>query len=494
MCIALGLAMSRQNALPVFLAPARVAIPVFFLFFMLFQPPSLFESESLFLQKVTFLVLLSVFLISGCQTYNPQSIDPSAHEKEWAARDASSESVAKYAERIGISQDSFPSFDVSDGLTLREGTQVALIFNPDLRLARLRAGVAKANAKHAGLWDDPELSIDVLNITESVPDPWLIGSALAFTIPVSGRLKVEKERAEAERHAELERVSELEWELMRDLAVAWLEWSAERYHLEETKAVLVELDSVVTSTSSLVEAGELLRTEAARFSIEQANRRAEYDRIKAAKAEKEQSLRSLLGITPSAPLELIPTLAAAFLSTKKNEPSPNHPTLLRLKREHEVADKTLLREIKKQYPDITFGPQGESDEGQSRIGFVGVVPIPILNSNKGGIATARAEREVALASYETEYEEMVGQLAVFRARLSGIQSRRSTLTKTLVPLVDQQLGDAKRLLELGEGDGLVLFESLLQSHEAKLRLIGLYFEEAKVRFEIRYLLGPESKK
>ena len=81
--------------------------------------------------------------------------------------------------------------------TIGEGETVALVFNPDLRVARLRVGVAEATAEYAGLWDDPELSIDVLNITSSVPNPWVLGSALAFTIPVSGRLRVEKARADA---------------------------------------------------------------------------------------------------------------------------------------------------------------------------------------------------------------------------------------------------------------------------------------------------------
>ncbi|MEM1442907.1 MAG: TolC family protein, partial [Verrucomicrobiota bacterium] len=232
-----------------------------------------------------------MFLIPGCETYDPQFLDPAAHRTEWSERDATRESVEAFAERVGKSPSQDRSFDARDGLTLPEGQVVALIFNPDLRVARLRAGVARATAEHAGLWEDPVLSVDVLNVTQSVPDPWVIGSALAFTIPVSGRLEVEKARAEAEMHAELERVSEAEWEVIRDVAHDWLEWSAEGYKLEETRTILGELNSVVASTSRLVEAGELLRTEAALFSIEQASRRAERDRLSAAVEENEPKLR-----------------------------------------------------------------------------------------------------------------------------------------------------------------------------------------------------------
>ncbi|MEM1443055.1 MAG: TolC family protein, partial [Verrucomicrobiota bacterium] len=208
----------------------------------------------------------------------------------------------------------------------------------------------------------------------------------------------------------------------------------------------------------------------------------------------EQKLRAVMGISPSAPLKLVPRLSIGHVSNNQGGPNENHPTLARLRREHEVADKAFLREIKKQYPDITIGPQAESDEGQSRIGFIGAIPVPIFNSNKGGIAEARAQREVALAAYETEYERMTGQLAALRARLSGIRSRLSTFQKTLVPLVDRQVADADRLLGLGEGDSLVLLESLLRLKETKLQLIDLYLEEAQVLNEIRYLIGPDGWK
>ena len=441
-----------------------------------------------------FMAASALLILAGCQTYEPQTASLSAHKAEWEARRASSESVKEFAERLGESVSYNLDFNTKDGLSLGEGEAVALVFNPDLRVARLRAGVARATAEHAGLWDDPELSIDVLNITQTVPDPWIIGSALSFTIPVSGRLKVEKERAESAMYADLERVVEAEWTVLHDVAKNWLEWSAHGFRLRQTETILRKLDTVVDSTSRLAEAGELPRTEASLFTIERASRRAERDRLRGEFEESEQQLRSLMGLSPKAPLRLNPTLSVGKISTERSEPYEEHPTLARLRREHEVAEKTLLQEIKKQYPDITFGPQGESDEGQSRIGFVGAIPIPILNSNKGGIAEARAEREVALAAYETKYERMVGRLAALRARLAGVRSRHETVHHDLVPLVDRQVADADRLMKLGEGESLVFLESLVRSHEAKLQLIDLQLEEARVKNEIRYLLGPDNRK
>lgn len=156
------------------------------------------------------------------------------------------------------------------------------------------------------------------------------------------------------------------------------------------------------------------------FTVERASRRAELERLRDELKESEQRLRALIGLSPSADLSLLPTLSTGPTSSGNKEPFESHPTLVRLRSEYEVGEKTLHREIKKQYPGPVFRPQGESDQGQSRIGFVGAIPVPILNSNKGGIAEAKAEREVARGLYETENERLVGRIAVARASLDGL--------------------------------------------------------------------------
>ena len=88
---------------------------------------------------------------------------------------------------------------------------------------------------------------------------------------------------------------------------------------------------------------------------------------------------------------------------------------------------------------------------------------------------------------------MVGRLAALHARLAAIGSRRTTINKTLVPRVDRQVADAERLLILGEGDSLILLESLLRSYEAKLQLVDIQLEEARVKNEIRFLLGSDNR-
>ena len=223
---------------------------------------------------VIILSVVFVGVIDGCQSYEPQPLDPDAHSDAWFSRTAESDEVMQFAQALrdqGLRVDD--EFDPTDGLSVREAEIVTLVFNPDLRLARLRQGVAVASAEYAGLWDDPTFSVDILRITESVPDPWVNTFGLGFTIPISGRLGVEKARAGAEAEAALERVALAEWQTVQAMRLAWVSWSADQLKAEVTSNLVTRLDSIVDSTRRLVEIGELQRTEAALFALEQASRR-----------------------------------------------------------------------------------------------------------------------------------------------------------------------------------------------------------------------------
>jgi outer membrane protein TolC len=389
----------------------------------------------------TFAIPVSVAALVGCQSYHPSPLDATRRAGAWRERSPTDEKVRDFAKQLETTAPKSVNFNPSDGLTMAEGEVVALIYNPDLRIARLKTGVAQATAEHAGRWDDPEFSIDVLKVTQSVPNPWIVGSALSLTIPISGRLAVEQSRANGELHSKLARVAEEEWKTLRDLRKVWLTWSADRLRLDQAERIVGSLDSVVVTTGKLAEAGEIPRTESALFKIEQESRKADIARLRGRVKEGEQEIRSLMGISPTAPASMRPTLAAPS-GNDRGKLAETNPTLIRLRCDYAIAELTLLREIRKQYPDLELGPNFEDDQGQSKIGVIGAIPIPIFNSNKGGIAAARAEREVARAAYETELERTEGRLAAMRARLDGARSRRQSLDSNVVPLVDRQIDDA----------------------------------------------------
>ncbi|MEM1222405.1 MAG: TolC family protein [Verrucomicrobiota bacterium] len=449
-----------------------------------------FINNRILLSKLVFIITGGFsFILSGCQSFEPKPLTPNGYVEEWEAYRVDSEVVRDFAARLSDADPKTIRFDVSDGLELEEGEVVSLVFNPKLRVARLKAGVAEATSANAGIWEDPKLNIDVLRLTESIPNPWILGSALSFTVPISGRLEVERDRAEAEHEEALLAVVESEWDVGFDLRQAWVHWSSQLLELEATKKSVRVLEAIIKSQTALLESGEVFETEAALFTIEEVSRRAEIARLKGEVAQGEQKIRILLGLSPSAVVSLIPRMA---LTGNKNPNSfiENNPTLARLEAAYKVAELTLQQEIRQQYPDLALGPQFESDEGESGWGAVGGIRLPLLNRNREGIAKARAEREVARAAYEGEIERLTHQLATLRSKQKAIFEQRRLIHKQLVPMVDHQLSRAQRLIELGEGSATVLMDSVLRAHEAKLRLIRLQVEESQINNEIRYIQGP----
>lgn len=439
-----------------------------------------------------FLVLGSAaVLLAGCQSYQSRPLDLAAHRDTWLARSPGDEPVRAFAEELAEEGERSP-FDLSDGLSLAEAEVVALVFNPDLRLARLRAGVASATAEHAELWQDPQFGIDFLSMVEGGSNPFLITPGLSLTIPISGRLEAEKARADAAVAAELTRVAEQEWQTRIEVRRAWLNWSAALLKAEQTERLLTSIESLVGSTTRLAEAGEIVRTEATLFTIEQSSQRQAMLRYRGQAAEAEQELRILLGLSPDAPLELVPTVATVI---DPEELTPDAAadrslTLARLRDEYEVAEQTLRREVREQYPDLTIGPLAEFDRADTLLGFSLSLPIPILNANKQGIAEAHAERELARAAFETAYERLVGSLAATNARLDTIREQREVIETEIAPLVDRQLADAQNLLQLGEGGALVLLESLTRVGQTQMSLIDARLGESLTIARLGELIGP----
>lgn len=437
-------------------------------------------------------LIFSLVWIAGCETYDPKPLDLESYSRLWHKRTLVSEDLAQFVQGLNTTHlISKANFDPEDGLTLIEGELVALVFNPDLRMARQQAKVTEAKIPYVGLWRDPVFNLNILNIAERIPDPWYISSSLSLTIPISGRKRAEKTLAAAEVTAQWQQVAESEWLVMRNLREQWLSWSAFKLKREQTQAMATALEKITITTDLLSQEGELLKTEARLFTIERNSTLADLDQLTGDLSVSEHGLRSFLGLSPQASIDFIP--ANNIHSENNNELSlsaDRNPRLVRLSRDYEIAENTLLLEIRKQYPDLTLGPQLETDGGQSRNGFVGWIPFPILSGNRGDIAEAKARRELAKAALETTFEKLTGQLRGLQAKLIGLESRKKRLEAKIAPEIDQQVADAYRLLELGEGSSLVLLESLMRAYEMKLKLIDTQLAVDLTINEIQYLIGP----
>lgn len=420
------------------------------------------------------ILLLCPLVLTACQPYAPSPLDLSAYNARVGARAAFGPEVAAYAERLRTPSTQPSQFDASDGLSLGEAEVMALFFNPELRLARLKAEVPRVGAAEAGRWEDPELGIDGERITESVEHPWVLGGVLNLTIPISGRLGVERDKAKSEATAgELRALAE-ERRLLAELRAAWAEWSAATERAALTRQLVAELDPVVERTERLRAAGELDPVDARLLRIERVSQAGKLQRYEADARVAEVELKARLGLFPTADVKLVPAIPVANVwAAGVHLPAviAEHPRVRLARAEYEVAERTLKLEVRKQYPDLKIGGGFGTDEGDERVLFGAALPLPLFNANRRAIAEARAGREVARAAAEAEYERLMAEASVAQVRLDAARARLAYVEKELTPLADQQVADAARLGELGDFNTLVLLEALKTAHEAKLEIL-----------------------
>ncbi|HEX8916821.1 MAG TPA: TolC family protein, partial [Humisphaera sp.] len=392
---------------------------------------------------------------AGCQSYQPAPLDLDAHAVAWASRDAASPDVAAFARRLSAAttRPNDQAFDPADGLSLREAEVVALFFNPRLRAARLKARAAAVGAAEAGRWEDPVLRVDAERIIQAVEHPWVAGGMLDLTLPISGRLAAEKDRAAA--GADVSRVNALveEQRVLAELAAAWTELAVLDQRAALVRALAEDLEALGSQADRLRAAGELGPLEAGLFKVERVRQSAELRALAPQRRELVLAIHGLLGLAPDAPVRLVAALPEpvdpAAAADRRRLLVERHPRLRLARAEYDVAERTLALEVRKQFPDLVLGGGFGRDEGTTRVLGGLSLPIPVINGNRRAIAEARADRDAARATAEATYEELTTSLARAEASLAAARARREALEQELAPLADQQVKSARELGRLG---------------------------------------------
>ncbi|MEM1098581.1 MAG: TolC family protein [Planctomycetota bacterium] len=438
-------------------------------------------------------ILAYIVPLAGCQSYQPVPLDLEQYRAEAASRLDEQETLRAFSQRLGTDTDQPDLFDLDDGIDAAEAEVIALFYNRDLRLARLRAGVALADAEHAGLWEDPVFGFDGAELL-SPSGPFEFGLTMSLTIPVSGRLEVEEDRAEAAYHAELRRIVDAEWTVRVQVREAWAVWSVATERLKLIDEMLQATGRVQTVSDRLEEAGELTRVETR---LLRAQRLAiQVQRVSAAAAVDQARLDLLdfMGVLPNTPVKLVPTLPTMTVP-ETNDTTGRliraNTSLAALRADYQVAEESLRLEVRRQYPDIEIGAGLGSEDNDDRLLLGASLPLPLFNANRGGIAEARANRQLARAAIENAFESLVFQLASAKAGLAAIERQRQMIEQELIPMLDEQAAEIDRLAELGEVSTLILLETVTRRFEAKSQILDLYLAAVQGRIKVTRMLGPE---
>ena len=454
------------------------------------------------------LFLCTLALLGGCQHIQSVPLDLDAHHEQWLARDGLAAPIAFHEERPPDGPATFAErFDPADGVDLREAQAIALCYNPELHAQRLETGVLLAQFDHAGLLPDPLLTLETgskrtengtsfLRQASRVSRTWVLGGGASFTLPLSGRIGAERDWRGSEYEAGLLASLEHETALLLQLTRQWIAWSAHQERIALHEAQLDTVRGLARSTAQLAALGEIDPAAVQSASLDQARLEARLLALRHGEAELRLQLLALMGLSPQAPLRLIPSLRG--ISSEEDLPAiaevaiAQHPRVQRLKAEYEAAESRLRLELRRQYPDISLGPNFLLEKPDLTQLLSIAVPVPVWDINQAGIAEAVAHRDVSRARVFAEYESLVGQHAQIEYALRGARAQRLHLESVAMPLAAQQTNAALKRLELGEIEPALLLSLISQAFLVREELLDAAAGEGMLKAELHTLLAPRA--
>jgi outer membrane protein TolC len=378
--------------------------------------------------------------VSGCQSYTAHPIDWEAEAAAWQG--ASGEVELRSCEEAAL---------------------LAVIGNPELNQRRLQAAGSRRVAAETGWWEDPELDLDISRALKSAEHPFMVGTALTFTLPLSGVPALEARVAEGYAEADALDVIAAERTIAAEARVAYHAYQVAVLKRNVLKTALEDVDylKALKSVESLVSFGEvsyatLMELQQMHYARGVALREAEQTVLEAWIA-----IQRVLGLAPGVKgiVSGVPGMCTHCPKSVPEALALTSHVQVKAQLARLGADEVALQaEIRRQYPDLKVGPSFEREEGMNKAGLVLGVELPLWNRNRQAIAEATATREASRGSAIVTWRTLATEAAAAQDQLETLIARQPH-----VPRRDRQA--LKQLYAVGElepVDFLVALEGNLE--------------------------------
>jgi len=291
-------------------------------------------------------------------------------------------------------------FDPSDGLDAIEAAMLAVVNNPDLKLARDDAAIAHAQAFSAGLLPDPQLAL-----SHDLSNTGGPGATRAYSFglnyDVTGLLT----------HASLHGAARSEAG-KTDLNVLWQEWQVvsqvrllfvKLTQSQQLMAVLADNEALFADrlrrTQSALERG-LLSSEAVtpNMTALQDVRRQIFE-LRRQRNQTMHDFNALLGLDAGTVVQLqdgadFAALDEPAVLAAMDDLARRRPDLLALAAGYQAQDQRYRGALLAQFPALNVGLTRARDSSGVDSNALGVtLSLPIFNRNRGNIAIEKASRQ-----------------------------------------------------------------------------------------------------
>ena len=436
-------------------------------------------------------VSLTACGLASCASYAPEPLPERVDLPQSAA------SIALDPARLPFRGLSTHVFDPADGLDMDEVAMLAVANNPQLRQARDRLGVARAQSFAAGLLPDPQLGV-----TFDHPTNGAAGNTNAFNFNLSygvNALLLRSSRMGAatadERRVNLELLWQ-EWQVVSQAHLLFTRLNAQETLMRPLQTARKLLaDRYHRSQQALAAGNVTLDFASADLAALQSIER-QINELERSRLQNRVSLNALLGLAATAPVHLVgePSVAGidvdgvhAGLEQRLNQ----RPDLQALQAGYRSQEQKFRGAVLAQFPALNIGlTRARDTSGLYTLGVGLSLSLPIFNANRGNIAIEDATRKRLYDEYQGRLNSAYSEIAIALENLPLLQGQllRTRQGVTELETVAQRAEVAYQAGNLGAPVYVRLQTALL---DKRIEAINLQEALMEQRIALETLLGPD---
>lgn len=423
--------------------------------------------------NVCVVVALTVFTVNA-QTAPPQTTPPPTQQTApLSGRQAGATGAGQAATtQLQANQLSSSQFFGQDGFTVGRLVESGFSRRADLLAARQRLAIAQGNIIQAGLRPNPTLD------TEYGSPRFLAGEAESdFSVGVSQVFERGGKRRKRRTVAELELaqaradVLALERSFAAEIRLAYARVIASARQLDTLENLIAANNELVRITNERLKEGDVAPIDLNLVQLETDRLRANVITTRADLEGELISIRTLIGLEPSEPLQLarlperpprlelsLPeateialreradlqsarlgeNLGAARIRLAESLATPNLAASVRYRRSRQILDFPAQLGV------------GSFPNADNELAFGVSIELPVFNRNQGQIASAVGEREQAVRQREFLEASIRSQVALALRRYRAAAESYVLYATQIVPRAEENVRSVRAAYNLGE--------------------------------------------
>ena len=401
------------------------------------------------------------------------------------------------AGRIPLSQLAAHPFNPDDGLDMTEVAILAVMNNPDLKVARDERSIAQAELMAAGVLPNPQLTAGLDHPTNGGP-----GTVNAFSAGLSSdivALLTRNASVNASRANSLKlnlTVLWQEWQVVQQARLLFVNSIEQQRMMEELKAYRDLFDTRYQRAQQALKEGALTidRVSADLTALQEAN--TSINDLELQMSKTRHDLNTLLDLSPDIKLNLVgnadlPEPDQARIEASLAQLRSRRPDLLALQAGYKSQEERLRKAVLSQFPALTIGVTRARDTSGIYTSGIGItLSLPLFDRGQGPIAIAKATRERLYDEYQARLNRAYADVKSLLS-LSNQVNRQHREVINILPEMERTAARAKAALDAGNLD--ITTYTDLQAALLKKRLETIVLEQTLLeqRIALQTLLGAD---